>query len=105
MLVAVGRFPVLGAADCRTLRSESYTRVRKKFVPTAVYMRPFRPLLGDVRRGFTERLAVVLHSTFGSYLRDALHEGGAAAVACLHAPRASLHLPPFSSSVVLPLLS
>jgi hypothetical protein len=31
---------------------------------------------------------VVLHGMLGSYLRDALHEGGATAVACLHAPGA-----------------
>jgi hypothetical protein len=31
-----------------------------------------------------QRLSVVLHGTLGSYHRDALHEGAAAAVACLH---------------------
>jgi hypothetical protein len=30
---------------------------------------------------------MVPQGTLGSYLRDALHEGGAAAVACLPAPR------------------
>jgi hypothetical protein len=33
------------------------------------------------------RLSVLLHGTPGSYLRHALQEGGAAAVACLLAPR------------------
>jgi hypothetical protein len=33
-----------------------------------------------------QRLFVVLHGTLGSYLRDAMQEGGAASVACLPAP-------------------
>jgi hypothetical protein len=42
----------------------------------------------DVRREFMQRLYVDLHGTLGSYIRDALHEGGASPIACLHAPRA-----------------
>jgi hypothetical protein len=34
-----------------------------------------------------QRLSMVRHGTLGPCLRDALHEGGAAAVACLPAPR------------------
>jgi hypothetical protein len=48
---------------------------------------PFRHFLGDVRREFMQRLSVVLHGTLGPYLRYALQEGGAAAVACLPTPR------------------
>jgi hypothetical protein len=44
--------------------------------------------LADVRREFLQRLSAALHGTLGSYLRDALHEGSADAVACLIAPRA-----------------
>jgi hypothetical protein len=42
-----------------------------------------------------QRLSVVLHGTLGSYLRDALQEGGAAAVACLPAIRAVANSPKF----------
>jgi hypothetical protein len=41
-----------------------------------------------VRRAFMRRFSVFLHGTLGSSLLDALQEGGAAIVACLHAPRA-----------------
>jgi hypothetical protein len=34
------------------------------------------------------RLFLALHGTLGSYLGDALHEGSADSVACLHVPRA-----------------
>jgi cell shape-determining protein MreD len=37
-----------------------------------------------------KRLYAALHGTLGSYLRDALHEGSADVVACLHVPRASV---------------
>jgi hypothetical protein len=37
-----------------------------------------------------QRLFVALHGTMGSYLRDALHEGSADVVACLHVPRAKV---------------
>jgi hypothetical protein len=49
---------------------------------------PFRRFWGDVRREFMQRLSAALHGTFGSYLRDALQEGGADDVACVHVPRA-----------------
>jgi hypothetical protein len=39
-----------------------------------------------VRRELMHRLSVVLHDTLGSYLRDALQGGGAAAFACLPTP-------------------
>jgi hypothetical protein len=39
-----------------------------------------------MRREVLQRFFVVLHGTLGSYLRDALHEGGATLVACLPAP-------------------
>jgi hypothetical protein len=40
-----------------------------------------------VTRDFMHRHSVALHGTMGFYLRDALEEGGATVVACLHAPR------------------
>jgi hypothetical protein len=39
------------------------------------------------------RLSAALHGTLGSYLRDALQEGNADAVACLHVPRALVFFP------------
>jgi hypothetical protein len=53
----------------------------------------FRQFFADVRREFVQHPSVVLHGTLASYLRDALHEGGAAAFTCLLAPRAHVHLP------------
>jgi hypothetical protein len=41
-----------------------------------------------VRREFMQRLSAALHGTLSSYLRDALQEGSADAVACLPVPRA-----------------
>jgi hypothetical protein len=38
----------------------------------------------DVRREFMKRLSATLHGTLSSYLRDALQEGSADVVACLH---------------------
>jgi hypothetical protein len=43
---------------------------------------------GDVRREFMHRLFAALLGTLGSYLREALREGSADVVACLHVPRA-----------------
>jgi hypothetical protein len=43
-----------------------------------------------MRREFMQRLPVVLHGTLGSCLRDALQEGGAAAVAYRPAPRSEV---------------
>jgi hypothetical protein len=69
ILVAVRRFPGMGAADSRSLRSESYVRMQH-FVRRSTYV-PFRRfLLGDVRRReFMQRLFVALHGTLGSYPR------------------------------------
>jgi hypothetical protein len=72
ILVVVQRFPCMGAADSRSLRSESYARI-KEFVRWSTYV-PFRPVCRDVHREFMQRLSVVLHGTLGSYLCDALHE-------------------------------
>jgi hypothetical protein len=63
----------------------------KEFVLRSTFV-PFRQFLGDVRREFMQRFSVVLHGALGSYLRDALHEGGAPAVACLPAPRSQASL-------------
>jgi hypothetical protein len=41
-----------------------------------------------------QRLVVVRHCTLGSYLRDVLHEGGAAAIAFIRASRAYASLTP-----------
>jgi hypothetical protein len=59
----------------------------QQFVHRTTYV-PFRRFLGDVRREFMQRLSVALHITLGSYLRDALQEGSADAVACLSVPGA-----------------
>jgi hypothetical protein len=85
-LVVVRRIPSLGAGDSCSLRTKSYTRVKECVRrPTCV---PFRRFLWGVRREAIQRLYVVLHSTLGSHLRDALREGGAFDAACLPAPRA-----------------
>ena len=86
ILVAVRRFPSMGAADSRSLRSDRYVRM-KHFVRRTTYV-PFRRFWGDVRREFMQRLYASLHGTLGSYLRDALHEGIVDVVACLPFPRA-----------------
>jgi hypothetical protein len=52
----------------------------------STYVR-FRRFWVNVRREFLQRLFAALHGTLGSYLRDALHEGIAEAVACLSVPR------------------
>jgi hypothetical protein len=78
----------MGAADSCSLlflRFESYVCL-KDYVRRSISI-PFRHFLGDVRSEFMHRLCVILHGTLGSYLRDALHEGGAAVVACIPTPR------------------
>jgi hypothetical protein len=70
ILVAVRRFPGMGAADSRSLRSDSYVRMQH-FVRRTTFV-PFRRFWGDERREFMQRLFAALHGTFGSYLRDAL---------------------------------
>jgi hypothetical protein len=86
ILVAVRRFHGIGAADSRSLLSDSYVRMQH-FVRRSTYV-PFRRFLGDVRRELMQRLSAALHGTLGSYLRDAFQEGSADAVACLPVPRA-----------------
>jgi hypothetical protein len=86
ILVVVRRFLGMGVAHSRSLRSDNYVRMQH-FVRRSTYV-PFRRSLGDVRREFMLRLYAALHGTLSSYLRDALQEGCADAVACLHVPRA-----------------
>jgi hypothetical protein len=87
ILVAIRRFLGMGAlADSRALRSDTYVRM-KYFVRRTTFV-PFRQFWGDVRREFMQRLLAALHGFWGSYLRDALQEGSADAVACLPVPRA-----------------
>jgi hypothetical protein len=86
ILVAARRFRGMGAADSRSLRSDSYVRMQH-FVRSTTYV-PFWRFWGNVRREFMQRLYAALHGTLGFYLRDALQEGNADAVACLPVPRA-----------------
>jgi hypothetical protein len=86
MLVAFCRFPGMGAAVSRSMRSHNYVRMQH-FVRRTTYV-PFRRFWGDVRRKFMQRLSVALHGTLGSYLRGAFQEGSDDVVACLHVPRA-----------------
>jgi hypothetical protein len=58
--------------------------------------------MGDVRREFLQRRSASLHGTLGSYLRDALQEGAADAVACLHVPRDNKACEVFISTLVSP---
>jgi hypothetical protein len=85
ILVACRRFPGMGDSDSRSLRSEIYVRMQYFFYRTTSF--PFRRFWGDVRREFMQRIVVDLHGTLGSYLRDALQEGSADAVACLRVAR------------------
>jgi hypothetical protein len=87
ILVAVCRFLGMGAANsARSLQSDSYVRIQN-YVRRSTYV-PFLRFLWDVRREFMQHLSLALHGTLGSYLRDALQEGSADAVACHHVPRA-----------------
>jgi hypothetical protein len=86
ILLAARRLLGMGGADSRSLRSYNYVRMQH-FVRRSTLV-PFRPFLGDVRREFMQRLSAALRGTLGSYLRDALQEGIADAVACLPVPRA-----------------
>jgi hypothetical protein len=86
ILVAVCRFFGRYAAYSRSLRCDMYDRMQH-FVRHSAYV-SVRRSLGDVRREFMQRLFVALHGTLGSYLCDALREGNADVVACLHVPRA-----------------
>jgi hypothetical protein len=87
ILVAVRRFLGMGAADSRSLRSDSYVRMQH-FVRQTTCI-PFRRFLGGgVQREIMQRLVVALHGTLGSYFSDALQEGSVDVVACLLVPRA-----------------
>jgi hypothetical protein len=86
ILVVVRRFRGMGAADFRSLHSDSHVRMQH-FVRGTTYV-PFRHFFGDVRSEFMQRLSTALHGTLGSYLRDAFQEGSVDAVTCLHVPRA-----------------
>jgi NAD-specific glutamate dehydrogenase len=86
ILVAVRRFLGMGANDSRSLHCDNYVSMHY-FVCQITFV-PFRRFVGDVRREFMQRLLAALHGTLGSYLRDALQEGNADAVACLPVPRA-----------------
>jgi hypothetical protein len=95
ILVAVRRFSGMDAADSRSLRFDNH--VRMQHFAQLLFV-PFRCCLGDVRREFMRRLFGALHGTFDSYLRDALQDGSADAVACLPVPRAQV----FSSFLFFP---
>jgi hypothetical protein len=84
--VEIRLFLGMGADDSRSLRSNSYVRMQL-FVRRTTCGR-FRRFGGDMRREFMQRLFAARHGTMGSYLRDALQEGSAVVVACLHVPRA-----------------
>jgi hypothetical protein len=86
ILVKVRRFTGMGATDSRSFRSNGYVRIQH-FVRRSTFV-PSRRFLGNGRREFMQRLSTALHDTLGSYLRDALQEGSADAVACLPVPRA-----------------
>jgi hypothetical protein len=86
--VADRRFPVMGAADSRSLRFDMYSISVCNISFVAPLLLLFDVFWGDMRREFMQRLFAALHSTLGSYLRDALHEGSVDAVACLLVPRA-----------------
>jgi hypothetical protein len=85
ILMAIRRFLGMGVADSRSLHSDTYVRLQH-FVRRTAFV-PFRRFLGDVRREFMQRISATLHGTLGSYLRVALQEGSADAVACLPVPR------------------
>jgi hypothetical protein len=62
-LVVVRRFPCMGAADSRSLRSSNYSHM-KESARRSTHV-PLCQFLWDVRREFMKRLYVVLHSTLG----------------------------------------
>jgi hypothetical protein len=63
--LAVRRAPSLGAANSRSLRCESNTRM-KELVRRSIYV-PFLRFLGDVRREFIERLSFFMSSCGSSW--------------------------------------
>jgi hypothetical protein len=82
ILVAIRRFPGMGATDSRSLRFDSYVCMQH-FVRRSANV-PFRRFLGDVRRELLQSVSASLNGTLGCYLRDALHESSADAKTCLH---------------------
>jgi hypothetical protein len=86
ILVAVRRFTSMGVAYSRSLHFDSYVRMQH-FVRRSPFV-PFQHFLGDVHREFMQRLSAALHRTLGSCFRNALQEGSADVVVCLHVPRA-----------------
>jgi hypothetical protein len=89
IIVAVRRFLSMGAADSRSLRSESYTRMNefaRRSTPS-----PFRRFLGGVCvvRSRNVFLWSFVARWVPIYLRDAVQGGGAAGVACLPGPEGS----------------
>jgi hypothetical protein len=85
ILVAVRRFPAMGAIDSRSMGSGGYVRMQR-FVRRTTYVL-LRRFWGDVRREFMQHPFAALPRTLGSYPRDALHEGNDDVVACLRVPR------------------
>jgi hypothetical protein len=85
--VALRRFIGMDIADSRsTLRFDNHVRMQH-FIRRTTHV-SFRRFLGKVQREFMQRIFAALHGALGSYRRDALQEGNADAVACLHVPRA-----------------
>jgi hypothetical protein len=68
----------MGAADSRSLHSDSYVRIKN--VVRHLLMFPFDVFGGDVRREFMQSLSAALQGTLSSYPRDALQEDSADAV-------------------------
>jgi hypothetical protein len=87
IVVVVHRFPCMGVADYRSLRSGICIRMKESIRRSTTI--PFRRFWDDARRDLMQRLFVVLHGTLGSHLHDALREGNAGAVACVLASMAS----------------
>jgi hypothetical protein len=92
----IRRFRGMGIADSRSLRYDNYVRMLHFVRPVTSV--PFWRFGGDVRRECKQRLSAALHGTLGSYPRDALHEGSADVVACLHVRAAQ---PPSSCACMI----
>jgi hypothetical protein len=66
VLVAVRRFSAMGAADSRSLRSDSYVRM-EHFFRRYTYD-PFRRFWGDVRRDFLQATSLYCSSWYLGFL-------------------------------------
>jgi hypothetical protein len=76
ILVAVRRFPGMGAADSRSLCSENYVRMQH-FVRSSNYFYSFSAFFGGcATRVHATSFCCSSYGTLGSCLRDALKEGG-----------------------------